>query len=207
MAASVWPTVAAERRALANDLGAIDATAWQTPSLCEKWSVHDVLGHMAAAAMMTPPRFVTKISKARFSFDRMARAEIDRVTAGGPAETLAVFTRLIPSRAHPPGPQAVWLGETIVHGEDIRRPLGLRHTYPEDALRRIADFYRGSNALIGGKRRAAGLYLRATDCDWQAGAGPEVAGPLVSLVLAITGRRAALSDLHGAGVEVLRSRP
>ena len=34
----------------------------------------------------------------------------------------------------------------------------------------------------------------------------EVSGPMLSLVQAMTGRRAALADLAGDGVETLRSR-
>jgi hypothetical protein len=93
-----------------------------------------------------------------------------------------------------------------VHAEDIRRPLGIAHTYPVNDVTRIAAFYRGSNLLIGGKRRAAGLTLRATDADWSAGSGPEVAGPAISLVLAITGRPAALDDLSGEGLAALNQR-
>ena len=70
----------------------------------------------------------------------------------------------------------------------------------------MTEFYAGSNVLIGGKRRVAGLTLRATDTDWSHGSGPLVEGPAVSLMLATTGRRAALEDLRGPGVETLRSR-
>jgi hypothetical protein len=48
--------------------------------------------------------------------------------------------------------------------------------------------------------------LKATDTEWSHGSGPEVAGPIVSLVLAMTGRKAALDDLSGDGVAELRSR-
>ena len=37
--------------------------------------------------------------------------------------------------------------------------------------------------------------------------GPEVSGPIVSLVVAMTGRKAALDDLAGEGVATLRTRP
>jgi hypothetical protein len=70
----------------------------------------------------------------------------------------------------------------------------------------VADFFKGSNLLIGSKNRIAGLTLRATDADWRTGAGPEVSGPLLSLVLAMTGRAAALADLSGDGLATLRSR-
>ena len=70
----------------------------------------------------------------------------------------------------------------------------------------MADFYKGSNLLIGSKRRISGLTLRATDADWTTGTGPEVSGPILSLVMAMTGRKAADDDLTGEGVATLRSR-
>ena len=99
------------------------------------------------------------------------------------------------------------LGEIIVHGEDIRRPLGLTHGSPEPALLALADSWKRSNLLIGAKRRISGLRLRATDTEWTHGDGPEVAGPLQSLILAMTGRKGALSDLTGDGVTLLADRP
>jgi hypothetical protein len=41
----------------------------------------------------------------------------------------------------------------------------------------VADFYAGSNMLIGAKNRITGLKLRATDAAWSHGDGPEAAGP------------------------------
>ena len=107
---------------------------------------------------------------------------------------------------HPPGPADTWLGEVIVHSEDIRRALGIKHDYPTGAVVRVADFFKGSNLLIGSKRRIAGLTLSATDTEWSHGTGPEVAAPILSLVMAMTGRKAADDDLTGEGVVTLRSR-
>jgi uncharacterized protein (TIGR03083 family) len=99
-----------------------------------------------------------------------------------------------------------WLGEAVIHGEDIRRPLGISHVYAPAALTRVADFYKKSNLIVGAKKRIAGVTLRATDADWTHGSGPEVAGPLVALILAMTGRTAVLEDLEGGGVDLLRGR-
>ena len=88
------------------------------------------------------------------------------------------------------------LGEIVVHGEDIRRPLGLKHRPPEAALTAVADSWKNSNLLIGAKRRITGLRLRATDTGWAHGDGPEVSGPLLSLILAMTGRKAVLARPH-----------
>ena len=89
----------------------------------------------------------------------------------------------------------------------LPRAAGIQHAYPADAVVAVADFYKGSNLLIGSKNRIAGLTLRATDADWSHGTGPEVKGPILSLVMAMTGRKAADDDLAGGGVATLRSRP
>ena len=46
----------------------------------------------------------------------------------------------------------------------------------------------------------------ADDIDWSQGRGPVVRGSAEALLLAVTGRRAALADLGGEGVPTLRDR-
>jgi hypothetical protein len=60
--------------------------------------------------------------------------------------------------------------------------------------------------LIGGTNRVAGSTLQATDTDWSHGSGPVVSGPARALMLATTGRKAALDELGGPGLETLRAR-
>ncbi len=123
-----------------------------------------------------------------------------------PADGLAEFRKHVSDTTHPPGPAESMLGEAVVHGEDIRRPLGIKRAYPAEAVTRAAGFFSRSNLLIGSKRRIAGLGLRANDLEWAAGSGPEVTGPALSLLMAMTGRAAALDDLSGDGMAALRSR-
>jgi len=203
---SPWPLIHAEREALAADLATLDDAGWATPSLCQGWSVLDVLGHMTATAKMTPPKFFGKLAASGFRFEAMSAKDRTRETAGGGAACLAEFRRLGPATSHPPGPVEAMLGESVLHGEDIRRPLGIKRQYPTAAVVRVADFFKGSNLLIGSKTRIAGLTLRATDTEWSTGTGPEVTGPVLSLALAMTGRGAALDDLDGDGLEALRAR-
>ena len=59
---------------------------------------------------------------------------------------------------------------------------------------------------VGAKKRIAGLRLVATDLDWSHGTGPEVTGPALPLLLAMTGRSAGLADLAGAGLATLGTR-
>ena len=70
----------------------------------------------------------------------------------------------------------------------------------------VADFFKKSNMLIGTKKRVEGVTLRATDAAWTYGSGPEVTGPAIALLMAMTGRSTALDDLSGEGVAILRQR-
>lgn len=204
--ADIWAMIHAERGALAADLAGLTDEQWSTPSLCRGWSVRDVLAHMTATAKMTPFTFFARLAGSRLRFHDMSAKNVARETAGTPADTLAAFRDTLTSRRHPPGPTTTWLGETVLHAEDIRRPLGIRHDYPIPALVRLAEFYKGSNLLLHSKRRISGVRLRATDADWSTGSGPEVTGPLLSLLLGMTGRTSALDDLSGEGLQTLRSR-
>lgn len=201
-----WLTIHRERAALDADLQSLSAARWDTPSLCDGWSVRDVLGHMTATAELTPAKFFTGLIGSGFKIGQLQDKAIAEQNEGSPADTLARYAASVNSTKHPPGPIDSWLGEVLVHAEDIRRPLGLSHQYPADAIGQAADFYRKSNLIIGGKRRAAGLTFTATDGDWSAGDGPEVSGPGISILLAITGREAALGDLAGDGVAILKDR-
>jgi uncharacterized protein (TIGR03083 family) len=202
----MWAVVAAERGALADDLAGLDDASWDTPSLCTDWTVRDTVAHMVGTAEMTPPKFLGKMAGSGFSFQKMVAKEIADKRGASPAATLQRLRDVRDRRTAPPGPKTSWLGETIVHGEDVRRPLGLARAYPTEAVVAVADFYRGSNTLIGSKRRIEGLALKATDIDWSHGNGAPVEGPMLSLLLAMTGRTVACDDLTGEGADVLRHR-
>ena len=201
-----WPTIHAEREALAADLESLTDKQWQTPSLCEGWTVRHVLGHMSQVPENTAGKFFPRFIASGFSLNRYSEKEVAKQMQGSPADTLGRFKGSARSKKHPPGPIDTWLGEAIVHSEDIRRALKIKHSYPMEALTRLADNYRKSNLVIGGKRRVAGLTLRATDTDWSVGSGAEVVGPMLDLMLMIAGRPSALDALSGAGVDTLRSR-
>jgi uncharacterized protein (TIGR03083 family) len=202
-----WPTIHREREALAVDLEPLTDEQWATPSLCTDWTVRQVVAHMTGTAKITPASFFPKLIGSGFSMKRLQAKDIANLSGGTPAETLAHFKDVVGSSKHPPGPTDTWLGETIIHAEDVRQPLGIKHEYPAGVAVQVADFYKSSNLVIGAKRRIAGLKLTATDTDWSHGDGPEVRGPIVALVMAMTGRKPALEDLTGDGVATLRSRP
>jgi uncharacterized protein (TIGR03083 family) len=202
----LWATISAERGALASDLADLTPAQWDTPSLCAGWTVRDIVAHLSATASLNPATFLLAMTKAGFNFNRFANDQIAKHRGADPDATLAEFRGLQNSTSAPPGPKTSWLGEVVVHGADVRRPLGIPHAYALGSVRQVIDFYKGSNTLIGSKNRIAGLALRATDDDWHHGRGDAVEGPLLSLLLAMTGRAAACDDLGGPGVPTLRGR-
>ena len=84
--ASPWPTIHAERAALADDLDGLPNDRWDTPSLCAPWTVREVLAHMTATAKMTPPKFLRKFASAGFRFHRMTAREVVAERPSGPSD-------------------------------------------------------------------------------------------------------------------------
>jgi uncharacterized protein (TIGR03083 family) len=201
-----WPIIHAERQALLADLEPLTDEQWATQSLCALWSVRDVLAHQTATAKMTPGRFIAKFAGSGFQFNAMNARNVAEEVGSTPADALARFKAQLSATTHPPGPIDAMIGEAVLHGEDIRRPLGISRSYPLEVVTRVGDFFKGSNLILGSKKRITGLTLRATDVEWSTGTGPEVSGPILSLVLAMTGRKAGLRELSGEGLATLETR-
>jgi uncharacterized protein (TIGR03083 family) len=203
VAGNQWPLIRAERVALIADLENVTDAQWSTQSLASAWTVRDVLAHMTTTAKMTPGRFIGKMAGAGFRFNAMTDQGVKEELGATPADTLAGFKAVLDRTTSPPGPLDAMVAEVVIHTQDIRRPLGIAHTFQPEALTLVGDFVIRGNLLLGGKRRATGVTLTASDVDWTRGAGPAVTGPLGSIILALTGRRAGLADLSGDGLATL----
>ncbi len=203
----IWQHIHSERAQMAETWAALTPGQWAAPSWCEGWSVQDTAGHVLAAAEQTPANFYKELISAGFRFNVFADRAARRLGSIGSGELVRRLRARASTTNHPPAPVIAMLGEIVVHGQDIRRPLGQEHQPPQAALVALADNWKNSNLLIGAKRRIAGLRMRATDAEWEHGDGPEVAGPLISLIMAMTGRKAVHPDLTGEGLATLRNRP
>lgn len=144
--------------------------------------------------------------RARFDFDRQNDQGVAREKGATPAETMERLREVVGRTTTPPAPLDSRLVEEVVHGEDVRRPLGLVRVYPPETVERaLRHQLKTSVALGGGRQYVVGVRLRATDTDLVVGDGAEAAGPLVSLLLVASGRTAGLDDLTGPGVGRLRA--
>ena len=202
----IWPLVHAERAALAADLTDLTGEQWATPSLCTGLTVREVLAHLTAGASLTPVRWLAGVIRCRFDFDKQVAMRLAEQLGATPAETIDRFRNVRTSTTKPPLPILAMLGETIVHGQDIRLPLGIGHDYPIETLTRVAEYYQGSDLPVLTKRRIEGLHLAATDGSFDTGSGPLVSGTTLALIMAMTGRRAYCDALHGDGAATLRER-
>ena len=203
----LFEEIADERRALADQLAALTPEQQGTPSLCRAWSVHDVAAHLIMPLEVSTPRVVLAVLLAGGNFDR-ANERVTRRLARRPfAEVVEVLHRKAGSRFTPPGsgPQAPLL-DVLVHGLDIRWPLRLHRDVPAPRLREALAFVATAPSGLVPEGALTGLRFEATDVDFAHGSGPVVSGTAQALLLAGTGRTAALDSLVGDGVTALRAR-
>ena len=187
----IWALVHAERAAIIEDLERIDDAQWEQPSLCDGWTVHDVVAHMVDTNRTTRLSFAADMVRVRFDFDRQNARGIERARGASPEQTLERLREVASRTSTPPAPLDTRLVEEVVHGEDIRRPLGLTRAYPQEAVARSLRHLARTTASFGGaKELVARIRLTATDAELSVGDGPEVRG---------TGARALLVAVRSAG--------
>jgi uncharacterized protein (TIGR03083 family) len=197
-----------ERRVIADLVDLLSPEQLDTPSLCTEWSVKDVAGHLLASVAAPRWLFVPLIVRSGFRLHR-ANALLAKRMARRPAADIAAGLRANAEKRFRP-PVVGYLGpltDLYVHGQDIRRPLGLPHHLRPERLRVSLDFLVGDRtAGFVPKGRPAGLRFETSDLDWASGTGPVVRGTAEAVMLALTGRTVVLGELDGDGVATLRER-
>ena len=202
----LWALARAERAALAEDLSGLTAKEWRHDTLCGQWDVEEVVAHLTAAASLHRWQWVRSMIGARFRVDVHNQRRLDEHRGHTPAETLERFRAVIDSTIAPSGHTPAYLGEVIVHGQDIRQPLRLPRTPAVDALTPVADFFARRNFTVASRRTIVGLQLRADDGAFATGTGPLVTGSTLALVMSMAGRSPYVDQLDGPGVPTLRAR-
>ncbi len=203
-ATGVWQAVHSERLRLTADLCELSDEQWRTPSLCPGWDVHDVLAHLVDTARTSRLSFVRDLLTARMDFDRANENGIAREKRQDPQDTINALKEAAGLTRTPPANLATRLVEAIVHGEDIRRPLGIAGSYPEPAVVQALTYQLRTRVSFGGGReRAAGLRLidRKTKAAW--GQGDDVEADPLDLLLAVSGRCVDRESLKGSGASRL----
>lgn len=202
----LWALAHAERTALAEDLSSLSAEQWQHGTLCGQWNVEQVIAHLTAAASLNQWQWLRSMLGARFRPDVHNQRRLAEHRGKTPKETLDRFRAVIRSTTAPSGHTPAYLGEVVVHAQDIRQPLGLPRTPSIEALTPVAEFFARRDFTVASRTHVAGLQLRADDGRLAAGAGPLVTGSTLALVMSMAGRETYLDQLNGPGVPTLRLR-
>jgi uncharacterized protein (TIGR03083 family) len=211
--AAVRDLTRGHRQDFVDTLEALAPEQWQAPSLCSEWRVVDVAAHLAWAPVLGVGAGAAAIVRSGFSMNRMIAGSAIGWSERGREAILAQLRDNARTGATPIGmPPVAALADAVVHGMDVRRPLGLPARVPVEALAPLAAFGLGTpwpmNAVVGGsaRRRVAGVRLVATDADWTHGSGPGVLASAETLLLLLYGRAVAPSELTGPGAPTLLAR-
>jgi uncharacterized protein (TIGR03083 family) len=204
---AVWAVVHHERATLIRDLETLLPEQWSTPTACGGWDVHDVVAHLVDTAKTTRLGFLRGMVAADFDFDRQNAIGLIRERHDHPRDTLAALRSVVTRTSTPPAAVATRLIEAFVHGEDIRRAVGLSGDYPADQVGEALEYQRRTSVKVGGgQERASGLRLTASDAAIDCGSGARVHGSALALLLAVSGRCLRLDELSGPGVATLAER-
>jgi uncharacterized protein (TIGR03083 family) len=202
----LWALAHAERAALADDLSGLDAEQWEQPTLCDRWTVEEVVAHLTAAASLNQWKWLRSMAFARFRPDVHNKRQLAEYRGSNPGDTLDRFRAVIHSTTAPSSHTPAYLGEVVVHAQDIRQPLGLTTTPSLDALNPVAEFFARRNFAVPSSSRIADLQVQADDGPFVAGSGALVTGSTLALVMSMAGRAHYVDELEGPGVQLLRTR-
>ncbi len=185
----------AEQEQFVHLLRSLDEVDWASPSLCEGWSVRDVVVHTAA----------------HIHNSQTDKALIRRFTVGPTTDLVAYLESAPHELTTSPRRERrlfaeVQRGELMVHQQDVRRSLGTSRDIPFDEVSAVLSFGLqpiGSLGQAFARERVGRLRLVTTDGDWSWGRGKEVRGSAEALLMATAGRESAVDELDGPGVGVL----
>jgi len=203
--ADTWAMIHAERSRVADMLAGLSSEQWTMDTLCKGWNVQMVAAHMMNAGEQSTSKFFRGLLASGLRFNVMMDDQAHASAKLAPKEIIERIRASTTTTNKPPAATMAMLGEVVVHGNDIRQPLGIDDDSSTEAKLACLEMFKGSNFPVRAKKAITGLTLKATDVDWTFGSGPEVRGPLVALLMAMATRPLA-TTLTGDGVTTLRGR-
>lgn len=172
---------------------------WESPSLCERWRVRDVAGHLvwrvgSSTGRMLGTALRTAVGErvgpmTAFEVLAVREAEADYATLVARLRHIAAL-KLSGSGRRGLGE----LTEVVVHAFDMAQPLGIDLAIDGSVTHAVAT---AATRLLPFEKREV-LHRRtlvAADSGWRIGNGPEITGTAEAIVLYLFGR----SALPGSG--------
>jgi uncharacterized protein (TIGR03083 family) len=199
--------IADERRTLADMFATFTDAQWATPSLCTGWTVREVAAHLLTPFRVSMPKMILGMIAAKGDFNKLADKVARRDAQLPTSEIISILRKNADSKFKPPGNgYDAPLTDNIMHGLDIRRPLGIDRDIPADRLVAVLDgcMKAGSRKFFGND--VTGVTFNATDVGWTSGSGPAIEGKAEDMAMILCGRTAGFDRLTGDGAAILRSR-
>jgi uncharacterized protein (TIGR03083 family) len=206
--ADLLVAIADERRRLADMLDTFTPEQWDHASLCEGWTNRCVVAHLTMGLTMPTPKFILEMLKAGFNFntaaDRFAKHESEKSTA----ELIDTLRKNADHRFKPPGANYdAPLTDIIVHGLDIRRPLGIDRDVATDRWTAVLDLLAKPKTQKFFNSTLPDVNLTATDIGWTTGSGNKsITATAENLALLLAKRRVDPAHFSGDGVHTLGTR-
>ena len=192
---------------LADFFDGLDERQLQTRSLCNAWTVREVLGHLVMPLTGSVAGFLLHLVRARGSLNSASEAVATDLSRRPVGELTALLRDKADLHGRAPGVGPMGqMADGCLHLRDCARPLGLPTDVSLDDWRMVLDWLPSGVPGLVPKGRAAGLQLVADDQDWSWGDGEGINGPSEALAMALAGREVALDDLQGPGIDLLRER-
>jgi uncharacterized protein (TIGR03083 family) len=202
-----WTAVEEMRLTVADLLDDLARDEWDRPSLCERWRVRDVAGHVSMVPTVTTWELVRAMPRSGFNLHRVNTRLARRY---GDREPAAIAARVREHAGDRSTAAALdvrdSLFDIVVHSQDIAVPLGRTVSVPVGSARAGLERVWEMGWPFRAAKRLSGVHLRATDTDWERGDGPTVEGSALALLLLLTGRTGTAAPmLTGRGVGSLPS--
>lgn len=196
--AYLQPAVAAEFDGLADLLTAASDAQWDTPSLCERWRIREVIAHLTMAARYSEAEFMAELQRCGFDFTRLANEVADRDARLPTGELVASLRSEVMQHWAPPGGGYHGaLNHVVIHGLDVTVPLGMPRRCPDEAIRVVLDDLAGGGGHAQFGMQIEGRELQASDLDWSHGSGAVLRSEAAFLALAMCGRTVPDGRLKG----------
>jgi uncharacterized protein (TIGR03083 family) len=202
-----FPVIAAERRAIADMFDGLSPEQWETQSLCTAWTVRDVAAHLSVVLTRGTSTLLLAAIRSGGNLDRANCIVVAREATRPIPDIVDDLRANADSHFTPPtfGSEAP-LTEVLLHGEDMRVPLGFADGRPADRWQGALDFLLSRKGRRGfAAKGVPELRYVASDTEWAHGSGDEVRGPAAALALTVSGRPARLGELSGPGLAAVRA--
>ncbi len=202
----LWPITLRARESLLTTLEEVEGDSWGTASLCDGWTIRELLAHLTLAARPPARRYLPAVFKAGGNFDKANHRLAITDARQSPDQLIAQYRAVAGHQFSPPGwPEAAPLSDILLHSLDARIPLGVESNEPPEHYEPVLDLlFKRAGRSFTSRGRPQARWV-ATDHEWSAGNGPDVRGSMENLSLTAAGRRARLDHLEGEGVAALRT--